>query len=964
MSITVRKRHPPRSRGPRCWPPAVLVATTLNLRGEPDRQRLVVEDQRLAVEDDQRGIVRHWERSTVAAVRIEPAFGSYFVQALVAGQWIDLLRAPGEPPADLVQWTTHFDPAGDADALPSDDEASPAPDESASPPAVTAWLAPRQPAAAASGWRTALRMAALFRPFRASAGLLLLLSIGAVAVEIAPPMLQRVLVDQVLQVEAPAGRFQEVSLLLLAIVAGLLLIRLVATGVAVWKGAVASRVGTSLTAELRDKLVAKLNALPLAFHDRQQAGMLMSRVAYDTENLHTLLYHLTSGLLLQSAQMAGIGAMLFYLNPKLAAVTLLPMPLILAASWYFTRYLNPRHQHYWDAVGQQASALSGMLAGIRVVKAFVQERREVERFRTSSHRLRDSRQVVDVATAVFSALTGLLFALGGLGVWYIGGRDVLFGQMTLGSLMAFLAYLAMFYTPLTSMTEATTWFSNFITAARRIFDLLDTPGEDQPASPTAALPRTGQVEFAGVSFGYDKTRPVLKDVSFRIPPGEIVGVVGRSGSGKSTLVSLIARLYEADAGRVLVGGVDVRQCSPGQLRRLIGMVPQEPFLFRGSIAENVCYGQPEATPEQILRAAKLADAHDFVLRRPLAYQSLLGEGGGGLSGGERQRLSIARALLIDPAILILDEATASIDVESERAICRALRRFSRSRTTIAIAHRLSTLQDADRLLVFDQGRLIEQGSPGELLAQGGLYSTLVRIQGNLAENRRRVESALRDQGSTAAVRVADFDPEAEFSATLPVDEAAPPSSNGQHRPAADDADEDRCAGELRWLDPATTQITAAAAGMLRVTCPEGTYPETTVVRAFPGRFDEEYLSLRHREPSGRDAEVGLIRTLAAWPAASAAAVRDVLARRYLWHNVAELRAIHTRGQLLSFQVRLEGAAAAPTRFDVDRSASAVQRFGDCGLLLRDTQGEYYRLSDPARLPRRQRRLLNLYFGDI
>ena len=255
-----------------------------------------------------------------------------------------------------------------------------------------------------------------------------------------------------------------------------------------------------------------------------------------------------------------------------------------------------------------------------------------------------------------------------------------------------------------------------------------------------------------MSFGYDRSRPVLEDISFTIEPGEMVGVVGRSGSGKSTLVSLIGRLYECDAGQIRIDGIDVRQANPRQLRRQIGMVPQEPFLFRGSVAANITYGNGQATPEQILLAARNADSHEFIMRMPFAYETQLGEGGSGLSGGERQRLSIARALLFDPAILILDEATASVDAESERAICQAIRRWARRRTTIVIAHRLSTLQGADRLLVFDQGRLVEQGTPAELLDQGGLYSTLASIQYNLSESRRRFESAA---GGDAARGIAE-----------------------------------------------------------------------------------------------------------------------------------------------------------------------------------------------------------------
>ena len=802
------------------------------------------------------------------------------------------------------------------------------------------------------------RLWALLRPFRGSVVLLLVLSLGAVAIDMTPPILQQVLVDRVLQADRAQHPLGQLLQLLLAIVAGLLLARLAATLVAVWKGWVSSRVGTTLTSDLRNELVAKLNELPLAFYDRNQVGVLMSQVAYDTETLHTLVYHMTSGFLMQSLQLAGIGVMLFCLNAKLALVTLLPMPLILAGSWYFTRYLQPRHQHYWAAVGKQASALMGMLAGIRVVKAFVQEDREIRRFAASSRRLRDSRLTVDNAAVTFTAAMGLLFALGGLVVWYLGGRDVLFGSMTLGSLMAFLAFLAMFYAPLTTIAESTTWFASFYSTSRRICALLDVPSESEQAQPAVPLGRFhGGVEFQHVSFGYDRSRPVLEDISFAIEPGEMVGVVGRSGSGKSTLVSLIGRLYQCDAGQIRIDGIDVRQANPRQLRRQIGMVPQEPFLFRGLVAANITYGNGQATPEQILLAARNADSHEFIMRMPFAYETQLGEGGSGLSGGERQRLSIARALLFDPAILILDEATASVDAESERAICQAIRRWARRRTTIVIAHRLSTLQGADRLLVFDQGRLVEQGTPAELLDQGGLYSTLASIQYNLSESHRRFESAA---GSDAARDIAEA--AAEWGGGDSLFQAVPanaPARDAVLEPASDAGDANH-EPEIAWLDPAGVTIEDGDHGLLRVTRGRQRNECVQAVWAFPASEEGRFISLRHREPSGRETEVGMIHTLAAWPQPAQEAVRRSLARRYLIRRIQEIRQVHTSGSQLAMSVLTDGG---PAKLRLEKPGEGCQDFGAHGLLLTDPEGNYYVIPDRSALPRRQQRLLTLYFGD-
>jgi ABC-type multidrug transport system ATPase subunit len=417
-----------------------------------------------------------------------------------------------------------------------------------------------------------------------------------------------------------------------------------------------------------------------------------------------------------------------------------------------------------------------------------------------------------------------------------------------------------------------------------------------------------------VTFGYDPAQPVLNAINLSIAPGEMVGFVGRSGSGKSTLVSLISRLYEVGSGQLLIDGRDVRSIPPRQLRRQIGMVPQDPFLFRGSVSANITYGNPEATAEQTILAARNADAHDFIMRMPLAYDAQLGEGGSGLSGGERQRLSIARAILFDPAILILDEATASVDAESERAICEAIRRWAAKRTTILIAHRLSTLQDADRLFVFDQGRLVEQGTHEKLIGHGGLYQKLAELQGNLGGPRRG--------------RGTDHD------------------SHGDHRSA--------------WLDPADGTIADEGDGLLRVAAWGRSWPEVFAVRAFPAANDYRYISLRYREPSGGQRELGMIRSLAAWPRSARAAVERSLGRRYLFHAIDGIRQIRSEGNQVVLQVTTEGVRQ---KVHVDLRGNTFHRFGQNGLLLFDAQGGCYVIADRDGLPKRQRNLLELYFGD-
>jgi len=477
--------------------------------------------------------------------------------------------------------------------------------------------------------------------------------------------------------------------------------------------------------------------------------------------------------------------------------------------------------------------------------------------------------------------------------------------MTLGQLIAFLAYLAMFYAPLGALSNFTTWLTSFLSGSKRVLELLDTPALiAEPAVPEPWSDVRGEIRFENVTFGYDRNQPVLHDVSFTVAPGEMVGIVGRSGSGKTTLVSLLARFHDVQEGRILVDGHDIRDLAMRDLREKLGIVFQDSFLFRGTIWKNLAYGRPQATIEEGLAAAKAAGAHDFLCRQPLAYETLLGEHGAGLSGGEKQRLSIARTLLYDPRVLVLDEATSNIDAEAEKSIQEALAVLVKGRTTIAIAHRLSTLRNADRILAFDRGRLVEQGTHAELLAADGIYARLVRIQTQVSKQPTVDTLLVEDETAREPAAV----------------EAATPPPAG-----------------IVWLDPTAHRFRIGPQERIELWTTEGAAPEAAglfVVRTFPASHPEGYLSVRGWSEVGEEIEIGMLRDLGAWPEADREVVRAALRRRALVRSIRRVHDVKLAHGYLDFDVESD---VGRRTFTARWTQSQVSDFGSAGKMLVDTE---------------------------
>ena len=585
------------------------------------------------------------------------------------------------------------------------------------------------------------RIIRLMRPYAGWGILMLAILVASIGLLMVPPQLTKHLIDDVIQpaIKGTVTRDAAARDLILLVVAllGMQILRSICDSL---NGRLTSYVGTQITTDMREAVLARLIRLSVDYYDRHSVGQLCSRALNDTGAFNDLIRNVAGGYLAQILVVVITGVMLFSISWKLALWTLLPAPLVILASTFYWRRVYPRYFRVWDAWSRLWSSLGSILSGVRVVKAFGQESREENRFGRSNRYVRNSARRVEYATSLFNPAMVFIFSLGGLIVWYVGGLDVIDNALqqkpnglTLGGLMAFMAYLGMFYGPLMHITTLTDWLTRLLTAAQRTFEVLDTsPQIVQAEKPKPLTTPQGSIRFENVTFGYSRHEPVIKNVSFEVKPGEHLGIVGKSGSGKTTLINLLARFYDVDEGRVLIDGIDVRDLEMDDLRKTVGVVLQEPFLFRGTIYANVIYGRRDATPEEVLAAAKASHAHKFIMRHSLGYDTYIGEQGAGLSGGEKQRISIARALLYNPKILVLDEATSNIDTESEQLIQEALVHVTAGRTTIAIAHRLSTLKNSDRILVVDKGLIVEQGTHEELMALGGLYHRLVKIQTELS----------------------------------------------------------------------------------------------------------------------------------------------------------------------------------------------------------------------------------------
>ena len=566
-----------------------------------------------------------------------------------------------------------------------------------------------------------LRLLRYLRPYIPQTAMAIACMLLATSASLYVPWIVRDVIDGVL--------VNKDILLLNAITAGILLVFALRGFFVYGQNYLMSYVSQKVVIDLRESLFRHFQRLSISYFDRSRTGKVLSYMTNDVGALQGALAQNVIELSTESITLVGSLVAMFYLHWQLALLTLITVPLVAQAMNLFGKKLRKASGTMQQRAAEITSVLQEMIVSIRLIRLFVREDYEIGRFIRENENNFSAQMKAAQLSATLTPVIEFLAAIGVTVIIWYGGREVINGNLTSGSLIAFLVYTVNITTPVTRLGNVYGSIQRAVAAAERVFEVLDTLPEIQDDFDAKELPVVkGQVEFENVTFEYRSAEPALCNLSIKVPPGQVLAIVGPSGAGKSTIANLLPRFYDPQQGRIKIDGRDIRHVTVRSLREQIAMVPQDTILFSASIYENILYGRLDASAAEVTAAAYSANAHDFILQMPLGYDTQIGERGCQLSGGQRQRIAIARAILKDPRILILDEATSALDAESERVVQDALDKLMVGRTTFMVAHRLSTIQRADKILVMDKGRLVECGNHTELLAAGGLYCKLYSLQ--------------------------------------------------------------------------------------------------------------------------------------------------------------------------------------------------------------------------------------------
>ena len=581
------------------------------------------------------------------------------------------------------------------------------------------------------------------------------LSLLTTAMALVPPMITGFIVDVVFQNGEGSSNVAllnkiadlvgpDATKLLFIMIACLFSTYILQYGIGIIRAYLMRTVGDKAVAAMRNDIYLKAQYLPMKFYDKTSTGSVINRIAGDSATLQQFMLRITQEAVVHAFQLVGIIIIMLTLNPLLTLYSLIPVLFIVVATRIFALKIRPYYRRIWRRWSAVFATLADSIPCIKVIKSFSGEKRSASKFEEKNNEwLQMDLKIGKIATA-FPQIISFLVTCGSLIIWGVGGTKVISGAegFSAGLIVSFISYASMFYNPVTFFANLSDSFQSALASTEKILDILEAEPETQAESHTVPENLKGKIEFLHVSFSFDRTKKVLDDVTLTINPGEVVGIVGTTGSGKSTLVNLLMRFYDGYSGEILVDGHNIKNFNLSEYREQIGYVQQEPMMFSDTIYNNIAYSDPDATPEQVIHAADVANAHGFICRQPDAYDTMLGERGVGVSGGEKQRISIARAVLKSPSLLIFDEATAAVDSETEHLIQEAIDRLIAGKTTLMIAHRLSTLKRANRIIVVDNGKIIENGSPEELMALKGKYYKLVQIQ-SMAQDAEKMRAEER-----------------------------------------------------------------------------------------------------------------------------------------------------------------------------------------------------------------------------